>query len=503
MKNIFKKKWLKWILIILVISLLIIWNTISSSKQVKINLANVERGNVILSISGDGAVKAADYRKEHSKVTAQVEAIYFKEGDEVKAGDVIVKLDDSDYEVTVNTQRFNVAQAELSQKNVSNQVSNLKIVASSSGNIKGLNINEGSYVTNNMAICNIAPKNKYEITLQFPTASNIKVGDKASVFLVDSLETVLGEVSYVSDSNEILIDGTSVFNVIINVYSDKYVLTGIVASAQVNEVYKSTNQAKFISGSTSKVVSNSSGTVSKLYVKEGQFVNEGDLIAVLTNSDLSTSAQNAALSLQSLYDQLAYAEDKLNDYQITADIDGTITAQSIKVGDYVTTGTHISTISNTDEFEFEVPVDELDISKINYENEVLVTIDALPETIENPLVGRVTSIPYEGVTVGGVTDYYVKITIPKAEGLRISMNASAEIILSSAENVIYVPVEAIKESNGEKYVEIFKNDKTEKRTVTTGISNSAYIEIISGLTEGEKVVVPEGSIGGFGFLLNM
>lgn len=322
--------------------------------------------------------------------------------------------------------------------------------------------------------------------------------------MIDSLQSVDGEVSYVSDSSEILVDGTKVSNVLIDVYTDKYVLTGVMANAKINGLYQSANQARFVAGSVAKVVSSSSGNVSKLYVKEGQYVNDGDLIAVLTNSELSTSAQNAALSLQSLYDQLAYAEEKLNDYNIVADIDGIITAQSIKVGDYVSTGTLLSVVSNTNEFEFEIPVDELDISKVDYDSEVLVTIEALPETEQAPLVGRVSNIPYEGVTVGGVTDYYVRIVIPYVEGLRISMNASAELILSSAKDVLYIPVEAVKESNGEKYVEILNsNNKIETRYVTTGISNSAYIEVTSGLNEGEKVILPEGSIGGFGFLLNM
>lgn len=167
MKEFLKKKWVKWSIVLIVIILVVVWSTVSSNKPVQVSVANVERGDIILSITGDGAVEAAEARKEYSKVSAQVEAIYFREGDEVKAGDLIAKLDDSDYEVTVNTQRFNVAQAELSQKNVSNQVSNLKIVASSSGNISGLNISEGSYVTNNMSVCNISARNKYEITLQF------------------------------------------------------------------------------------------------------------------------------------------------------------------------------------------------------------------------------------------------------------------------------------------------------------------------------------------------
>ena len=181
---------------------------------------------------------------------------------------------------------------------------------------------------------------------------------------------------------------------------------------------------------------------------------------------------------------------------ISASIDGTITAQNIKVGDWVAAGTLISNVSNMDEFEFLIPVDELDISKVKLENKVLVTIDALPETIDNPIEGKITKLALEGVSMGGVTDYYVTVTIPYVEGLRIAMNASADIIITESLETLRIPIECVKKEDGKYFVEVVNGETVEKREITVGAQNTSYYEVTSGLEKGEEVVVPQQNIFG-------
>jgi len=226
-------------------------------------------------------------------------------------------------------------------------------------------------------------------------------------------------------------------------------------------------------------------------VKNGSEVKPGDIIAELENKDLAASAQSSAISLQNMYQQLEYSQDKLEDYAISASMDGKITAQNIKVGDWVTAGTLISTVSNMEQFEFLIPVDELDISKISLNSKVEVSLDALPETLENPIEGKITKLPLEGVATGGVTDYYVTISIPYIDGLRIAMNASADIVVAESEETLRVPVECVSKENGKYYVEVVNGEVTEKREVKIGIQNSSFYEIVSGLIEGEQIVLPK------------
>lgn len=506
MKEFLKKKWVKIALIILVVAILGVAILGNKDADVSYRTANVKRGEIISSISGSGSVSALEARKEISKVSSTVEQIYFDEGDTVKEGEVIVKFDSEAYEMNLKSQEASVRQAEISKNLLANQVNNMKIKANAEGTVKNLLVDEGSYVTSVMNICEIDSTNRYEVTLQFlaSIADKVSVGNKAEILLVDSYSYVDGYVSYIGTSKNILSSGSVVVDIAITVDSNELSLAGLKAKASIftNDGGKitSADTATFKKKTASQVLANANGEVSKLYVKNGQYVKPGDIIAELKNDDMSANLQAATVNLQNAYDQLAYAKDKLEDYTIVAPISGTITAQNLKVGDIVAAGTVITTVSNTSEYEFKIPVDELDISRISMDKKVLVTVDAISETENTPIVGRISKIPLEGVTIGGVTDYYVTIAIPETEGLRISMNASAEIILDEKNDILMVPVEALEKENGKTYVQVVKNGTAHKTEITTGISNSAYIEVISGLNEGDEVVVPEQG-SGFGFLL--
>lgn len=506
MKEFLKKKWVRIALIVVVLIIAIVVLLGNKNQNIEYRTATIERGDIISSISGSGSIAALESRKELAKVSSTVDEIYFEEGDLVNEGDVIIKLDSEAYEMNLKSQETSVKQAEISKENLTRQVNNMKIKSTANGTIKNLIINEGTYVTNFLHVCDVDSTERYEITLKYlaSAADRVSIGNAAEILLVDSYSYVHGYVSYVGTSKSNLASGGVVIDITITVDSTEYSLDGLRAKASIvaNDGGKisSSEAATFKKKTASQILSNASGEVSKLYVKEGQYVNAGDIIAELKNEDMLANLKTTNVSLQNAYDQLSYAKDKLKDYTITAPITGTITAQSVKVGDIVAAGTLITTVSNTNEYEFKIPVDELDISKITTENKVLVTVDAIPETELEPIVGRISKIPLEGITVGGVTDYYVTVAIPAVPQLRISMNASAEIILAESNDVLLLPIEAIQKENGKSFVEVIKNGVVNKVEVVTGNSNSSYAEVISGLSEGDEVIVPEQG-NGLGFLM--
>ena len=186
-------------------------------------------------------------------------------------------------------------------------------------------------------------------------------------------------------------------------------------------------------------------------------------------------------------------KDNLKDYTVSAPIKGTITVQNVEVGDLVAAGTFLTSIANKDVMEFVVPIDELDIAKIDYDKEVRITIDALEETIDEPLIGRITEIPQEGVTTAGVTDYYITVQLDGNSSMKISMNANADIVVNSVKDVLYVPLDAVVKENGKRYVDVLLADgvTTERREVIVGASDITNIEIKTGLNENETIIIPE------------
>lgn len=499
--NFLKSGWFKFIIFILVIVVIATIFYFKPEEATNYRTATVSSGDIESYVEGSGAIGASEARKVYAKVSAEVLEVLHKEGETVNSGDVIMRLDSSSYESTVNSQKIAIEQANLSVNNIKKQINDLTIVANATGYVSGLTISEGSYLSNTMSVCNILESDAYEVVLPFvySETNKIPIGSTAKLTLIQNFSELEGVVTKVSEMRKLANASSQVVDVTIKVTTSGYSLSGATAKGEVlvnGTKQASTSTGVFSSVSVNTVRALTMGTVKTLNVYDGKFVNKGDVIAVLSNDDLNTSLENANLTLKNLKTQYSSVVDMLDNYTIKAPISGVITAQSLSVGDIVSAGTILTTISNNDALEFEIPVDELDIAKLSYDKDVNVTIDAITETSTNPIKGKISKLPLEGVSNAGVTEYYVTIQIPGSENIRISMNANAKIIVSSKKNVLVLPVDAVTKEDGESKVFVLKDDgTTEERVIEVGDRNVSYVEIKGGIEKGENVVIPDAEQG--------
>ena len=141
-------------------------------------------------------------------------------------------------------------------------------------------------------------------------------------------------------------------------------------------------------------------------------------------------------------------------------------------------------------------VNELDIGKVQVGQTVEVTAAALPG---QTFTGRVEKVSVNGTTTNGFTTYPVTITVSEYGGLKPGMNVSATILCETAENVLCVPVGAVDRGSTvlvpgegamtEDGTAVADPSKLEERTVALGFNDEAYIEITSGLEEGDTVLI--------------
>lgn len=497
----FKSGWFKFIIFLIVFICIAMVFYFKEDAPVSYRTATVSKGNIESYIEGSGVISASEARKVYSKVSSEVSEVFYDEGDYVNSGDVIAILDSSSYSSTVDSQKIAIEQAKLSISNIKKQINDLTIVANSSGYVSGLNISEGSYVTTTMQVCNIIEPESYEIVLPFPYSdvNKIQVGNNAKVTLVQNFASLEGVVTKVSEMRKLATGSSQVVDVTIKVPTSGYSLAGATAKGEV--IVNGTKQFSASTGMFASVNLNmvralSTGTVKSVNVYDGKYVNVGDVIAVLTNEDLNLSLNNANLTLQNLNSQYAAVKEQLDNYSVRAPISGTITSQSLSVGDMVAAGMVLTTVSNKDILEFTIPVDELDIAKIDYDKDVKVSIDALDDTKVNSINGVISKLPLEGVSTSGVTEYYVTIQIPGNDDIRISMSANAKIVISSKMDVLMVPIDAIENDENGSFVTVVLDDNTTvKKTVELGERNVSFIEVKSGLNEGDRVVVPETNSG--------
>ena len=134
-------------------------------------------------------------------------------------------------------------------------------------------------------------------------------------------------------------------------------------------------------------------------------------------------------------------------------------------------------------------ISELDIVHIRETdgNPVSIRLDAFPVSV---LAGRVLSVEPQKIDKEGDTYYRTNIALPKNKlGIRPGMSADLSILVTQKEAVLKVPELAITSDANGKYVTLLQKNKQVKTPVTTGISDGEYIEILSGLAEGQTIVI--------------
>ena len=203
--------------------------------------------------------------------------------------------------------------------------------------------------------------------------------------------------------------------------------------------------------------------------------------------------QQAQAGLQQLEEQLSYTT-------IVAPMDGVILSRDVEIGDAVSsilvlgsTATLVMTEGDINEVYVQGKVDEADIAHVYMAQPARIKVESFRDRIFN---GKVTKIAPLGVEKDNVTTFEVRVSINNPGGeLKANMTANAEIILDEHKGVLMVPESAVMYDNQKKAsVEIpDKNQKEGKRKipVTVGLSNGSVTEILSGLKEGDQVVLQQ------------
>lgn len=149
--------------------------------------------------------------------------------------------------------------------------------------------------------------------------------------------------------------------------------------------------------------------------------------------------------------------------------------------------TEALTISPDEYMHLTVSVDELDILSLELGQTAAVTLDALENEVFS---GSITKINYSASSSGGVTKYTVEVTIPKTDAMLAGMSASVTITIEEHANILVIPVDALQEMFGRTFVYTEQDadgSLTGEKDVETGISDGSFVEITSGLNEGDTV----------------
>ncbi len=546
-----------------------IWGEEKSAKAQTTAVASM--GSVSQIIEGSGTISALSQYEITSLKKGEVVADYFEEGDIVSEDDILYLMDNSDGYDAIDNAKSSLNKAQRTYNDAKEKMTNLTVKSKTNGVVTNVYVQEGDNVGANTKICDVIDNTKMVLRIQFLSdfAQAIREGvSQAAVTLTKDGTVLYGTVTKVSTGTLTNSVGASVANVEIKVDNPGAIKEGDYATAEV-EGFACSSEGVFSYNGKGSIYSEVSGELETLNIIEGDNITYGETIAILTNDDISDISES--------YDNLTDAQKKhadalenLDDYVVKAPINGTIIQKNIKAGENLESSNMsvMAIIADLSSLVFEMSVDELDISKIKEGMEVEVTADA----IEGVTFGAtITNVSIVGTSNNGVTSYPVKVTLnskDEQEGfakenydkLIPGMNVSASVVIERVENVLVVPVSAVRrgnivlvpessksegadplsnmgaspQTNGKQPMEAptqnsgkkpdfnansagnngkdvpNKNDdeKANERLknmlasievpdgykaifVTTGLSSESVIEIKAGLTEGDKVLLPD------------
>lgn len=481
----------------------------ASAAGLTYTTAPVERRDITAQITGSGVLEAANSYSVTSLAEGNILTADFEEGDQVEEGTVLYTIDTSDLSGSLEQARISLEQAQRSYNSRVKDLEKLSVTAPKTGRVLSLEVEEGDDVSAGQTVATLRNSDIMTLTVPFlaDEAAGFSVGQRAAVTLESTFETLEGTVSKVDRADTVLEGNRIVRYVTVEVANPGALSVSQTGSATIDGC-ASAGSAAFAYAAEQAITAEVSGQVAAIRAREGDRVDRGDVLLTLTSDSLDDSLQSAADSLRNAELSLESRQDQLNNYTITSPIRGTVIDKNYKAGETSEAGKVLCSIYDLSYLTMTLSVDELDISDIAVGQRVEITADAVEG---KTYTGVVTKVSVAGTSSGGTTTYPVTVRIDETEGLLPGMNVDAAITLQSASGVLAIPSGAL--NRGNTVLVTADSPSAANGTaieggdycsvpVEIGASDSSYIEIISGLQEGDTVAyIPTTSSGGFGMMM--
>ncbi len=229
-----------------------------------------------------------------------------------------------------------------------------------------------------------------------------------------------------------------------------------------------------------------SGRIDTVLVAEGDVVKKGQVLAMMSSSDRAALLDAAREKGTAEYKKWA---DVYKPAPIVAPLDGFIILKSIVPGQTVTNSD--SVLSMADVLIIQAQVDETDLGNVTLGQSADMQLDAYPG---KNITGKVVHIEYDSQVVNNVTIYVVYVmpdSVPPY--FRSGMSATVSFITAEKDNVLLVPLRAIKTMGPTTYA--FQYDSASKTAnpvqIKIGLQDNNNAELVSGLNEGDKIAIPD------------
>jgi membrane fusion protein, macrolide-specific efflux system len=226
------------------------------------------------------------------------------------------------------------------------------------------------------------------------------------------------------------------------------------------------------------------GRIDKIMVEEGDKVKDGQILAWMSSTERAALLDAAQARGP---EEVRYWEEVYKPTPLMSPIDGEVIVSTVRPGQTVTSAEAVVVLS--DRLIVQAQVDETDIGGVQVGQKASISLDAYPKI---KIEGRVDHIYYESKLVNNVTIYQVDIlpdTVPDV--FRSGMSATVNIAEKTKEDALLIPLDAVRKAKDGNFVTLSRGNgkKPEEVKVELGISDEKNVEVISGISEADTILV--------------
>lgn len=228
-------------------------------------------------------------------------------------------------------------------------------------------------------------------------------------------------------------------------------------------------------------------------------IQRGTFDQTIDDNDNSVPSGDLARSLKHILEKNQYQLDntvKDVEYQdlylklakISSPIDGVLVQSPITTANVQVSAADTWIVVDPTTLYLSADLDETDLKRVSVGQKVYVMLDAYPDMKISSTITSIAFSPKE-TTTGTTYEVKVALTPESNKTLRLGLNGTTAVVLSEKENVITLPASAVTTIGGKSFVYVKSGSKYSEKPIETGIENGGMVEILSGVSEGDRVYV--------------
>lgn len=460
----------------------------------------VERGDVKRTIYVTGNAQAKQIQEVHGVPGRQVLKVYVQAGDQVNEGDLIYELDDTQARLEYQLKQLEYEEM-LNER--ANDTYAQTIKSEGRGEISSLEIKKGDEVTPETVVATIQNRGILELrnALSSTDAAAFSIGEKVDVFLPDYLIFVTAIITQIDQVDTHLknedgkyLSGAPVRFVTMELENPDSMVPGVDGKIQTTKKgrtigVREAGQLAYKSGND--ILAKTTGVVTDVKVREGDMIENGSVIASLDATFAKMGSVGARLSLQQAKLNLETAKEALDERIVRAEFSGKVTKLEVTEGKEIDTDAIVCVVAEVGQLIMQVVIDEYDIGQVYIGQKADVYLNAFGNEVFPGVIGEVSQ---QGVEQNGRVNFTAKIYIDGSGKIKPGMSGDADVFVELKENVLRLPTEALTIlEDGLGIVQVMDEENMMQAVeVKIGIEGDRFVEILSGIKEGDMVVSQSG-----------